>query len=79
MITRYPIQKQPRKSFAILSLQVSRDMNSIVDAPLTLGASCSRRMVNTLGFFTGNECTRPILGQTRHLDPMKLGKAIIRK
>ena len=34
IIVRYPIKKQARKHFAILSLQVSRDMKSIAAGPL---------------------------------------------
>ena len=35
IIVRYPIKKQAQKSFAILSLQASRDMKSIAAGPLS--------------------------------------------
>ena len=41
-----PQKKQARKSFAILSLQVSRDMKSIAAGPLSLGVGVVRIVFN---------------------------------
>ena len=40
IIVRYPPQKQARNNFAILSLQVSRDMKSIATGPLRATLKC---------------------------------------
>ena len=50
MVVRYPMKKkQAQKSFAILALQVSRDMKSIVAGPLSVQEGKNSLKIKFLG------------------------------